>query len=217
MTELAQHRDDHFPALFLFGERFPASVRRTADCIVEVDEGCLEIAHADWRLRKMRITVHSAVHSVAPRLNIAITSAGKPNPCSNHGISSFVSQLFVPQVQTRVTRQEKESCWRQTRVTSREKRVAGSRRASRPGKRELLAADARHVPGKESCWQQTRVSRAGENTCCRLTRVSSQIPLLDRNLLNVPLRARSLVNNIVGLGVYRVDEAAGLAAAQAGL
>src|SRR5438552_227005 len=117
MTELAQHRDDHFPALFLFGERFPASVRRTADCIVEVDEGCLEIAHADWRLRKMRITVHSAVHSVAPRLNIAITSAGKPNPCSNHGISSFVSQLFVPQVQTRVTRQEKESCWRQTRVS----------------------------------------------------------------------------------------------------
>src|SRR5438874_4721319 len=158
MTELAQHRDDHFPALFLFGERFPASVRRTADCIVEVDEGCLEIAHADWRLRKMRITVHSAVHSVAPRLNIAITSAGKPNPCSNHGISSFVSQLFVPQVQTRVTRQEKESCWRQTRVTSREKRVAGSRRASRPGKRELRAADARHVPGKESWRQQTRVT-----------------------------------------------------------
>src|ERR1051326_522973 len=41
--------------------------------------------------------------------------------------------------------------------------------------------------------------------------------LLDRDLFYIPLRAGSLVQDVVGLGVQRVDQTARLAAAQAGL
>src|SRR5262249_55816178 len=43
------------------------------------------------------------------------------------------------------------------------------------------------------------------------------VKLLNRDLLDVPQRAGSFVEEVVGLGVHRVDQAAGLATAQARL
>src|SRR5436309_8124944 len=62
-------------------------------------------------------------------------------------------------------------------------------------------------PGAPARWLSRRPLPEGEGNPV----------LLNRDLLYVPQRAGSLIQDVIGLRMHRVNEAAGLAAAQTGL